>query len=86
MYFCELSYAHVLYCMFVLNFYFQSVSLYFTLITDSETLLVLTFLHCLTTNAFSLEFSMHACSVKLEVVKQDMARVNVDILGISKLK
>ena len=86
MYFCELSYAHVLYCKSVLNFYFQSVSLYFTHITDSETLLVLTFLHCLTTNAFSLEFSMHACSVKLQVVKQDMARVNVDILGISELK
>ena len=29
---------------------------------------------------------MHACSVKLQVVKQDMARVNVDILGISELK
>ena len=28
--------------------------------------------------------SMNQC--KLEVVKQDMARVNVDILGISKLK
>ena len=69
-----------------LSFCFQSVSLYFTHITDSETLLVLTFLHCLTTYAFSLEFSMHACSVKLEVVKQEMARVNVDILGISELK
>ena len=29
---------------------------------------------------------VHACSVKLQVVKQDMARVNVDILGISELK
>ena len=86
MYFCELSDAHGLYCMFVLSFYFQSVSLYFTHTTDSETLLVLTFLHCLTTYAFSLEFSMHACSVKLEVVKQKMARVNVGILGISELK
>ena len=69
-----------------LSFCFQSVSLYFTHITDSETLLVLTFLHCLTTYAFSLEFSMHACSVKLEVVKQEMARVKVNILGISELK
>ena len=34
----------------------------------------------------SLEYTLLCWCGKLEVVKQEMARVNVDILGISKLK
>ena len=33
-----------------------------------------------------METKQHANQGKLEVVKQEMARVNVDILGISELK
>ena len=33
-----------------------------------------------------LEIIQNARSMKVEVVKQEMARVNVDILGISELK
>ena len=33
-----------------------------------------------------IETKQHANQGKLEVVKQEMARVNVDILGISELK
>ena len=33
-----------------------------------------------------METKQHADQGKLEVVKQEMARVNVDILGISELK
>ena len=35
---------------------------------------------------FAISFSSGSHSVRMEVVKQEMARVNADILGISKLK